>query len=304
VKLLKNVIPHLAVLISFGIYLRYWAEVARQCPNFCNRGYDDFAYHADFIGLLNGSWPGDTAFYQSPLPGFFLGVVYAVFQYPVKNLAIPYLVQIFLLTLTGALSYKIASSLFSKYIGVTTILLLSFYEFTKFYATTIEANILLTFFLTATLYCLFNYRSHQNKGYLFLASICLGLAALGRTNNLAILGAVIGWFILLKVPLKDLLINIALLCLLTLLVILPAIFHSSLNAGKFVLVTYTGAYNFTMGNLPGAPGTYWDQATASLEPSLEFITQHPLDWLLLTLRKLRLFFTFPWSPAQFNELPF
>jgi hypothetical protein len=125
---------------------------------------------------------------------------------------------------------------------------------------------------------------------------------LGRTNNLALIGAlVVGWGIS-KVSLKTILLDLSLLILVIALVLLPAILHSSEAAGKFVLITYTGVYNFTMGNLPGVSGAYTDQATHSLGPTLQFITEQPLAWLALLIRKCQLFFTFPWSPVPFFDL--
>ncbi len=351
------VAPYVVILIVFIIYMHYWSGVAAQCTSFCSRGYDDFAYYGDFLGLLDGSWPGDVVFYQSPLPGFYLGLVHAIFQHPVDNLAIPYLIQIFLVTITCAMAYKLAEGMFSRYVGIITVLLLGFYEFVKFYATTIEANILAAFFLTATLYFLSKYEEYQNKILLVVASACLGIAVLSRMNNLVIIGGVVLWLISSKAhywrsrenPLnfsqgmgetrfaghnllpvcaqasfslekpnelteaqnvyawvshKSLFIDVSILCATTLLILSPAIVHSSLAAGKPVLVTMAGEYNFTMGNLPGAPGTYWNQATHSIEPSIKFITEQPVDWLFLIIRKSRLFFTFPWSPARFHELNF
>lgn len=303
-KVLKNVLPYAALLLCFGVYMQYWANVTGQCPHFCNRGYDDFAYRDDFMGLLNGSWPGQIVFYQSPLPAHYLRLVYSIFQHPIDNFAIPYLINIFLATLTAGLIYKIAQETFSRYAGIVTVLFWGFYEFVKFYATTIEANLLIAFFLTAALYFLLKYEQHHHKAFLLITPICLGFAVLGRTNNLIILGAIGLWFILCKIPFKELIVRMGVLCLITLVIILPAIYHSSQAAGRFVLVTDTGVFNFTMGNLPNAPGTYWDQALHSLEPTIRFISQQPLDWLQLTLRKFRLFFTFPWSPARLHELPF
>ncbi len=302
-KKLANIGPYSAIFVVFVIYMQYWSEIVMQCTSFCVRGYDDRPYYHDFLGLLNGSWPGDIAFYQSPLPGFYLGLTHIIFRHPVDNLAIPYLIQIFIATLTSALAYKLGQEMFSRYVGLVTILLLGFYPFVKFYATTIETNTLIACFLTATLYFLVKYKTNQNKIFLVIASICLGLSILGRTNNLVIIGAIALWLILSKDSLKNLVVDLGLLLFITFLTLLPASIHTSLAAGKFALVTTTGVYNFTMGNLPDSPGYYTDIAVQSLEPSLKFITEQPVDWLLLTIQKFRLFFTFPWSPTWLHELP-
>ena len=152
------IVPYIAIFVVFVIYMQYWSEVAIQCESFCGRGYDDGSYYADFLGLLNGSWPGNTVFYQSPVPGFFLGLTYKIFHHPVDSLAIPYLIQIYFATLTGALAYKLAEVMFSKTVALISILLLGCYEFVKFYATTIEANTLTAFFLMATLYFLVKHK--------------------------------------------------------------------------------------------------------------------------------------------------
>lgn len=303
-RLLNKTLPYAGILISFLVYIHYWAYVAAQCPVPCFRGYDDSRHYQDFLGLLDGSWPGTQVLVQSPLPGFYLGFLHLIFRAPIDRLVIPHLIQVFLATLTCALAYKIAAVMFSRPVGLATILLLTFYEFVKFYATTIETASLLAFFLTATLYLLVRHRTRQTFLRLGLAGICLGISMIGRQNNLVLLGAAALWWYLLKTPLKKLTANLLILAFFALLIVSPVFVRNSMVEGRFApYVVNHGIGQLTMGNLPGAPGTYWDQSTLSIKPTLQFITQQPLDWLLLTLRKFRLFFTFPWSPAYLHELP-
>ncbi len=304
--MVKKIVPCLVILLVFWVNMQYWAEVAQQCPNFCGRGYDDAPYYQDFVSLLNGSWPGNIVLFQSPLPALYLWLVQAIFRYSLDSLVIPYLIQIFLITLIGAFIYKITSHWFNRSAGIIALLLWGFYEFVRFYATTIEANIPITFALTAALYVLLLRLIYPGKrvALTLAAAIFLGIAVLGRTNNLVVIGAVIFWFVLTRTQTKKLLVDSLIIGLGPLLLILPATIHNFKVSGQFVLITSSGAYNFTMGNLPGAPGTYWDQATPDIKPALQFISQQPLAWLLLTLNKFRLFFTFPWSPAPAAELPF
>lgn len=296
--------PYAAVLACFFIFIHYWAGVVRQCPQPCFRGYDDALHYLDFTGLLEGAWPGARAFVQSPLPGFYLGLLRAVFNFPAGSLVIPHLYHVFLITLACAITYTLGRRLFSPGAGLVAVLGLGLYEFVKFAATTIETAPLLIFLLTAALYFLLLHHRRPLNRYLFAAGICLGLAIIGRQNNGVLFVAAAGWWLLLKTPPRRLAGNLLGLGLPALLVVSPLLIRNSIVAGRPALfIIDHGISQFTMGNLPGAPGTYWDTAPETLEPTIRFITGQPLDWLLLTLRKFRLFFTFPWSPARLHELP-
>ena len=296
--------PYTAVLACFLILCDYWARVARQCPQPCFRGYDDALHYRDFTGLLDGTWPGAQPFIQSPLPGLYLGLVRAIFDFPVDSLVIPHLSHVFLITLTCAMTYTIGRRLFWPEVGLVAVLGLGLYEFVKFTATTIETAPLLIFLFTAVLYFLLQHRRRARPGYLVAAGVCLGLAVIGRqTNGVLVVAAAAGWLVLTTPP-GRLAANLLLLGRPALLVVSPLLVRNSILAGQFSpFIIDHGISQLTMGNLPGAPGTYWDRSAETLAPTLRFITGQPGDWLLLTLRKFRLFFTFPWSPARLHELP-
>lgn len=303
-SLLKRSTPYLAIFLAFVIYTSYWSYVTTNCPNPCFRGYDDSRHYRDFIGFLDGTWPGEQMFVQSPLPGLYLGITHFVLDYPINELAIPHLLQIFLMTLATAMAYQLGRRLFSHEIGLVTILFLSLYEFVKFYTTTIETASILAFLVTATLYFLDQYRTSPRKVFLIAAGLCLGISVIGRQNNIVVIGAFGLSAIMLKTPVKKLLADTLIVGITMLLVISPFIIRNSIIEGHLApFIIDHGISQLTMGNLPGVPGHYTDVSSQTLEPTLRFITEQPLDWFLLTLRKTRLFFTFPWSPARFHELP-
>jgi 4-amino-4-deoxy-L-arabinose transferase-like glycosyltransferase len=240
---------------------------------------------------------------KAPYLVFFLGLSYIIFQFPVEQMAIPYLLQVFLATATCGMSFKIAETFFSRNVGLISVLLLGTYPFVKFYTTTIEHATLITFALTTTLYFLTRYKGTKHTRDIIIAAVALGIALLGRQNNIVLIGAIALW-LLMESPFKQALIDIGILCFIVLLTISPIIVRNSIIANSFTpFIVDHGVTQFTMGNLPGAPGHYSPIATHSIESSIKFIKEQPIEWVLLTLRKGRLFFTFPWSPARLHELP-
>lgn len=292
----QRLAPLGATLITFFNYLYFWAANIPGCTwETCLKGNDSGTYYTHLIRLLEGSWPND-AFYFSPLYPYFLWALHGLFQYsPEGNTAIPTLIQVFMVTLTVAMTYQIGRRLFSKKVALSTMVMLAFFQPLLFYTVIFETAVILMFMLTTAFYFLLQYQQRQQRGFIILAGLCLGIAAVGRQSNLVVMVAATLWLILHKPLRRRLAIDLPVFYLVIMLVMAPAVIYNSLERGTFVAGVITdGLINYTMGNAPHSPGTYFKpKHDYDLDLVIEFITQQPGAWLLLTVRKF-IFFTLPW----------
>ncbi len=302
---IKNIAPLGFILISFlrqGALLR---QISLFASEYTHRpvGPDGFSIYLRFLELQSGTVPAEPDG-NFPLFLYFLNFLHTVFQRSVEEVFVPYLAQIFLVLLTGAFTYKIGTRLFSKNVGILSCFAVLFYGRILNYALAYANAIPMLFFFTGAVYFFVAYQSIKLTRYLWAGSLFLALSAFGRGTTLTQIGVFVLWFFLLKMPVKKVIANFAvMLCIVGAIIALP-ILHNYRTYNQFVFINTNGAMNLFIGNNPESQGQFYvppalyqsvlQGGTTYQEEILAYITQQPADWIALTAKKLAVFFIFPW----------
>jgi len=311
---LKNILPWVIILAAFFWQSTLVRRVALSVPSYPDRpvGVDGFSIYQRFLELQRGEIPAEPDG-NYPLFLYFLNTLRAIFDYPVETVFVPYLVQGFMLLLAGAFTYKLGRWLFSKNVGLLSCLGVVFYGRLLNYTLAYANAIPILFFFTGSLYFFVAYqRSHRMK-YLWAGAIFLGLSAIGRATTLSQIGVLVLWFFLLRLPLRKVVQNVAVVLFAVAVILAIPITQNYVTYNQFVFINTNGSMNLFIGNNPVAHGqfyvpldvvaqvvagqsSYWAEVT-------EFITSQPGTWLKLMAKKLVIFFVFPWWQVGYLQEP-
>ncbi len=304
-NVIKNALPLGLIFVSFWQRSVLLRQIALYAPQYPDRpvGVDGYPFYLRFLLLQEGNLPSNPDG-NFPLFIYFLNTLQAIFNYPVEQVVIPYLVQNLLGLVAAAFTYKIGTWLFSRNVGLLSCFAVLFYgriiNYTLAYANAIP----ILFFFTGSIFFVLAYQRTNRLKYLWIGSLFLGLSALGRSTTLTQIGIFTLWFFLLKSSVKKIVVNLAvMLCLVFAIIALP-IFNNYRIYHQIVFINRNGALNLLIGNNPESQGQYYfpiDFTNAikleqrSYEQAIvDYIIEHPTDWGLLLMKKLVIFFTFPW----------
>lgn len=271
-------------------------------------GYDAWARR-----IAAGDWLGEGVFYQAPLYPYLLGVVYAAFGPD------PSIVRILQSILGAAATVLISLSalrLFGRGAGLVAGLLMAFYSPAIFFEGLVQKaslDLALTCWLLLLVTLLL---TRVTLSRCLWTGVALGCLALNRENALVFAPLLLGWM-LLRAERRWAHAMSFVLGLGT--VLTPVVARNLATSGELHLTTSQFGPNLYIGNHDGATGTYvplrkgrgnvafeQEDATRMAEAALagsltagqvsgywtaravSWVTAHPVDWLTLSLRKLRL----------------
>lgn len=276
---------------------------------------DSEYYHAWAESLATGRSSERDVFFMSPLYPYFLSILYRLFG-PNPHVAVFF--QALMDILIVYLIYLLGRRLFNSNVGLLAAFFAAFYRPFVYYEGVLLSATLILLLNAGALLLLFS--SSKKNWISILAGILLGLSALARPNVL--LFALLLILILSFLPLQGGVKRCAFLILGIALILAPIAYRNYRIGGEWVLTTAGTGMNFYAGNNPNAEGIYWEAPfIRSAEPQYEnldyrleasrrtgkemgvaaasqywlgrgvvYIFHHPLDYLILLLRKFFLFF--------------
>ena len=280
---------------------------------------DAHNYDARAREIAAGDWIGDEVFYQAPLYSYFLAVVYRFLG------DAPLVVRLLQMVLGAASCVFVAQAgwrYFGKTVGIAAGLLLALYAPAIFFDSMLQKSSLDVFLVTALLWILSEIEPRRSPGLCLALGATLGVLVLSRENALVFVVVLVPWLLFLPGAAGSRRVLFALCFALGITgVLLPVAARNAAVSGDFHLTTSQFGHNFFIGNNEAADGTYkpllygrGDPRVETLDAielaeqmsgrsltraevsdfyfqrGLDFIEAHPIAWLRLTLRKLRLAF--------------
>ncbi len=309
--------------LALGLRLLHLEELRANDPFFERPALDARLYHEWAVRASAGDWLGEGVLHHAPLYPSVLGVLYAVFG-PSLWLAKALNAVLGALSCVGV--WWLARGLFDRRAAFLAGSMVALYEMLIFYGgTLVLANLqvpLLVGLLIATTACL----ERPGLGRWLGAGVLLGLASLTRPNLLLFGALITPWLpVALRAwPPSRRGVWTAAFVAGAALAIAPVTLRNIAVGGDFVLITDSAGFNLFLGNNPEADGTFrvprmfprsfvddpWEQGVVftsfaerasgrSLRPSevsrfwagqaIDYVREHPGDWLRLLARKLALF---------------
>jgi len=287
---LANTLLILILLANFWLQLQVLSELSNASPYFTAIPPDtDQAFYAEWArNLLNGTWPGNRAFFNSPYYPYYLALIYTIGE---DNYT-PRIIQMLMGVLTCALVYQIGTTIAGRRTGLIAAVLISLYGPIAFYNqeyTTAPHNMLL---VTSAVYFALRLSKNQNPINALALGTAVGFGTLGQPQIAIILPAILIWLWHKRIS-RVLISYAAVLFPFAIIVGLPTA-HNLIAANQLGVVTTSGPYNLYIGNNPDATGTFYviDPAVRrSFDNSdyliavVDYIRQQPASWLFLTANK-------------------
>ncbi|MEN9979818.1 MAG: tetratricopeptide repeat protein [candidate division WOR-3 bacterium] len=306
--------PVLVFALAFGLRLVYLLQARANDPLFYAPQLDGLYHHQWALAVSRGLEFINDAYFRAPLYPLFLGMLYRLFG---VNFFLVRLVQALLGSAGCVLLVLLGRRLFDERTGFYAGLAMAVYPLLIFFDGELLIPVLLIFLLLAG-FLLF-YQEERGWFYLPLAGLLFGLAAIARPNVLVFVLVFFFWLLLRHQRRR---LSRALLFGLAVLVpILPVTVRNYIKSRSFVLIAWQAGTNFYIGNneysdgttaiVPGTRGSWWGgyndvkriaEMTAGrplkgveidrfwIRRGLQFWRRAPAKALLLTLRKLYLWF--------------
>jgi len=303
----------------------------QQTPIFHGLAMDSEGYDGFALELLRGNLAHEDAIYFNPLYPFFLASIYFVFGH---HHAIVLVIQAVIDCLSCVLVYYLGSSFFSRRIGLTSAIIYAGYGTAIFYAGILLGTSLSVFLALLSVASLVFAGKRKRLALFCLSGMVFGLTVLARTN-LILFGLLLPlWFLTGfggQGPRRR---QVAALCLYSagfLLVTAPVGMRTYAIQKKCFPFSVQGGINFYIGNNPGANGQFMSPRGVSMAPveqvrtsvrsaekgagtkltpaeasrywflaGLRHIQTHPLEAVILYMKKLALFWRAEELPLNIN----
>jgi len=320
---IKRIDLPLWIILATGLLLRWLHLLIISGTDLVGLPIIDSAfYHQWATAISRGDIIGDRIFFMSPLYPYVAGLVYAILgAVPGRLFAVQGLMSI----LTIWLLYRWCSRITDRRSGLVAAGLAAVYAPFIFYDNTLLTASLILLLSAVILNIAQDAFDRGTRLDLWKLGFAVGLSALARPLALMFLP-----FLLAGFYIKDRTTSLkrfAWVCAAVLIILLPVGIRNLVVGGEFRLTTSSGGMNFYVGNNPNATGLYWEAPfLTSVEPrsedeqyrraaseavgrelstreaggywmrkSLEWMINHPLDYLKLLARKAFYF----WSRAEF-----
>ncbi|MBI4811336.1 MAG: glycosyltransferase family 39 protein [Ignavibacteriales bacterium] len=306
------------LFLTLGLRFGYVAEMSQT--SFLTQLRLDELYHNNWAkSIAAGNIIGDQIYFRAPLYAYLLGLCFALFGH---SYIIPRIFQHFLGTLSVLLVYFLARRLFGKKVAVLSSILMAtyaavIYNENKFLLESILLPQAVLFFLL-----LYSVKEKPTFWKWFWLGILFGLICITRPiflPFLLILALIIFFWYRKIFPFNKYLSWLCGIFLGTMIIIAPVTLRNYIVGGDFVLIASQGGINFYIGNnpsadgfsstMPGSIGNRWNnrdivypiQQSTGRYPKISeidgywqkqafnFIIKHPYEFILLTIKKLYLF---------------
>ena len=276
---------------------------------------DARAYDAWARVLAGGDWLGSEVFYQAPLYPYFLGTVYALLG---AAPAAARVVQALLGAAGCGLLALAGRSWFSPRTGLAAGALAAVYAPAVFFDGLLQKSTLDFLFMAALVWALGRARLSAAPAWAIAPGAVLGMFSLTRENALLLAPWIGLWFLARTSEGRRVGSAMRATLFVTgfLAVLLPVGIRNRVVGGEFVLTTMQSGTNLWFGNNPGATGRHvplregrempeFERADATAiaeaavgrqlsarevsawwrDRALDWIREHPIDWVLLMGRK-------------------
>ena len=287
-----------------------------RTPFFQVRNIDSDAYHQWALRIAGGQWMPTEAFYQSPLYAYFLATLYTLFG---DGMWSPRVVQVALGSMSPVLVYAIGTRLFSPRVGWLAGIGLGLYGPIVLEEITISKTSLLVVTALAA-FALYLWEIPRGRiGGVFAAGVLFGVTVVGVGQWLPAFLALIAWapWMAERLSRADRRRVAGALAAGGLIVMLPVVAWNTGRGGGLLLTSGDAGLNLYNGNnerasgLPAKPiglrdvpryeeedARWLAERALGHRPSasevsrywmgqaLSWIASHPIDWLVVLVRKL------------------
>lgn len=244
----------LATLFRFYLLLEF-------TPHCC--GSDEKIYHSlaknlvetgQFVVGKNDDsrfWTDKVYGYKPPLYPLFLAGIYKTFSI---NPDFAKIIQILLSGLTGYFIFQIGKITFNEKVGITSLIIFSFFWETAFMSLNLMSENLYWLFLSVFIFLLIKKDSVGLLRYILIGTV-LGLCTLTRAASLSLIVPILIWFLWKRINTKSIAqaLTIVLFFILTLS---PWIIRNYKIYNQFVPIYTDGGISFWAGNYHGSGGSY------------------------------------------------
>lgn len=306
----------LLLVLAFLIRMGYILEI-KDAPHTLAPSVDA-AYHHQWANRVASGDPGDLPFFRAPLYPIILGGIYILFgDGPLPSR----ILQVILSTMTVWILWSLGRRLFGATVGWISGIVYAFYGLSIYFTGELLITTLIVFLNIVILWLLVKYSSNGTFWQWGLIGLMMGLSAIARPNILIVLPVVIValWFANKQLSVDRSTRNLIAVCLGLIIPILPVTLANRIGGGEWVLIATQGGVNFYIGNNPEATGAHavlppfgetWELHDAKylaeqevgriltpgqvssyfFKKGLRWISNHPIGWLWLTIKKTHLFF--------------
>ncbi len=242
----------LILVAGLAVRLGLWLWFAPLAPHIVDeQEYNRLAHNL----LAHGEFayePGRPTSLRPPLYPLLVAGVYAVAG--VDNFQAVRLVQVLLSLATVWLVYRLGREAFSERVGLWAATLIAFYPTLLGMNNLILTETLFTLLLTAACYAVVRYYRQEKVGYLALAGLLLGLAALTRSIVWLSPPLLAGYVLLTaRCSLARRALGAGVMVLAFAATVAPWSVRNTLLQGTFVTIDTMGGRNFLMGNYAYTP---------------------------------------------------
>lgn len=248
------IISILAILFRLYILVEFAPDCCGSDENVYHSIASNLVYKNSFVLTRTDErrlWTDEVYGAKPPAYPFFIAGIYKLIG---PNFQAVRFIQIILSGVTGLLIYLIAGKIFSKKIGLVSLLIYSFFWETAFMSLNLFSENLYWFLISSIIYVLVSDRLQGIKQTVMVGFL-LGLLTLTRASALTLIIPISIWFIWKNLSFKNFL-KISLIGVVFLLTLAPWIQRNYRIYGKLVPIYTGGGMNFWMGNYPDSGGTY------------------------------------------------
>ena len=320
------------ILLALTVRISYVLQL-RSSPLFAFPQVDEL-YHDQWAqAIADGQTFVDEPYFRAPLYPAFLAGVYKLFGH---DYLAPRIIQAVLGSLSCGLVFLIGRRAFGRVVGSIAGVVAATYWMLVYFDGELLVPSLIIFLDLTLVWLLLHAASRPGVLVCAAAGAVLGLSAIARPNILLFAPVIVLWMLILyRKRFRRAFVHVACMTAACLAVVLPIAIRNYVVGHDFVLISSQGGVNFYIGNnahadghtavVPEAPtgggagggamAGFIDAVTRlaetergrSLKPSdvsrfysdraLSFIGKQPTDFLKLTIRKLRLF----WSRREISN---
>jgi 4-amino-4-deoxy-L-arabinose transferase-like glycosyltransferase len=305
-------------IVAFSIRLLFLFQVLNS-PFFMPalNNLDEYFYHAWGLSISRGQLLQDAPFSGMPLYAYFLGFLYYVTH---GSVYIAKAANALLGALICPLVYLIGKSLYRRCAGFIAALFYAFLTTSILYEGFIVGTLLESFLYTLSFIgVLWVVKKNSLRSWIFLG-ILVGMTALAR-SSIILFAFVFSLYMLYRLRfLKKQLFKLAIFSVFIFLSIAPSALHNYFTSGEYIPFTVHDGINFYIGNNVESKGvfnppksilansrnilhgskviaekkaaralSYREISRFWYDAAFEFISKHPVAWLMLMGRKLFLF---------------
>ncbi len=314
----RQVFPWLEFFAVAGVAvvlrMLYILQARQNDPLFFSPQLDALYHHQWALAILRRTEFINDAYFRAPLYPFFLALIYRLFG---VNLFHARIMQALLGGVGCGLTCLLGKHLFNRRTGFIAGLIMAFYPLFIYFDGELLISVLLVPLILLGFLSL--YYSKRTDRHWWLAGLIFGLASIARPNVLAFVVVLPLWFILEYRQTSWR--RLAVFFLALLVPILPVTVRNYLKSRQLVIIAWQGGTNFYIGNneysdgttaiVPGTRKSWWggyndvklgaERALGRelkgaeidrfwMKKGLEFYQRQPGRALLLTLKKIYLWF--------------